>query len=256
MCVLFHYANAYPPSLNTHTHTLTQHSLCILDELGRGTATFDGTAIAHAVVNHLASHTRCRAIFATHYHSLVHDWEGDPRVAMGHMQCVVGGQDDAEDQDQDQGQGQGMDGSKHATSSSQAAATEEVTFLYQLSPGASPRSYGINVARLAQLPQEVIALAVRQSAEFERSLALSAQGMGVAMDVDNHGTAQATATATATTTTTTTLAASASRSALVPLFNTLVSLAESSLPVGELAECARELWRRMRSSGVLGVSDE
>ena len=142
-----------------------------------------------------------------------------------------------------------MDGSKHATSSSQAAATEEVTFLYQLSAGASPRSYGINVARLAQLPQEVIALAVRQSAEFERSLALAAQGMGVAMDVDNHGTAQA------TTTTTTTLAASASRSALVPFFNTLVSLAESSLPVGELAECARELWRRMRSSGVLGVSE-
>ena len=67
----------------------TEDSLCILDELGRGTATFDGTAIAHSVVEYLARHTRCRTVFATHYHTLVEDWELDPRVRLGHMDCLV-----------------------------------------------------------------------------------------------------------------------------------------------------------------------
>ena len=57
-----------------YTHIHVQHSLCILDELGRGTATFDGTAIAHAVVHHLTGHSQCRAMFATHYHTLIDDW--------------------------------------------------------------------------------------------------------------------------------------------------------------------------------------
>lgn len=57
----------------------SEDSLCILDELGRGTATFDGTAIAHSVVEYLVSKTRCRTLFATHYHLLVEDWEIDPR---------------------------------------------------------------------------------------------------------------------------------------------------------------------------------
>ena len=60
-----------------------------MDELGRGTATFDGTAIAHAVVEHLVSRKHCRALFATHYHSLVNDWALDPRVMLGHMDCLV-----------------------------------------------------------------------------------------------------------------------------------------------------------------------
>ena len=60
-----------------------------MDELGRGTATFDGTAIAHAVVDHLVSQSRCAALFATHYHSLIEEWEMDPRVMLGHMDCFV-----------------------------------------------------------------------------------------------------------------------------------------------------------------------
>lgn len=54
----------------------TSRSLVILDELGRGTSTFDGTAIAHAVVSFLVQRLQCRALFATHYHSLVEDWRG------------------------------------------------------------------------------------------------------------------------------------------------------------------------------------
>ena len=60
----------------------TQDSLCILDELGRGTATHDGTAIAHAVVDRLVRTTRCCCLFATHYHSLLDDWGFDPVISI------------------------------------------------------------------------------------------------------------------------------------------------------------------------------
>lgn len=126
-------------------HSATQDSLCILDELGRGTATHDGTAIAHAVVDRLVRTTRCNTLFATHYHSLIDDWSMDPRIRLGHMECVV-------------------------DSERKADEGEEVTFLYRLSDGGSPSSYGINVARLAQLPAEVISLACKQSQEFQDSM--------------------------------------------------------------------------------------
>ena len=66
----------------------TAHSLILLDELGRGTATFDGTAIAYAVADNLAQR-RCRTLFSTHYHSLVHDLATHPQVALGHMACMA-----------------------------------------------------------------------------------------------------------------------------------------------------------------------
>jgi DNA mismatch repair protein MSH6 len=120
----------------------TRRSLCILDELGRGTATHDGTAIAHAVVDKLVRETCCRTLFATHYHSLADDWGIDPRVKLGHMDCMV----------------QNDGGS---------AADEDVTFLYRLADGSSPKSYGVNVAKLAALPSSVVAMAVQRSQEFE-----------------------------------------------------------------------------------------
>lgn len=67
----------------------TSRSLVIMDELGRGTATFDGTAIASAAVQHLVEENRCLAMFATHYHSLLADWEDNAGVYLGHMECMV-----------------------------------------------------------------------------------------------------------------------------------------------------------------------
>ena len=63
----------------------TQHSLVIVDELGRGTATYDGTAIACAVVRALSRQIRCRTLFSTHYHSLVEEFSADENVRLGHM---------------------------------------------------------------------------------------------------------------------------------------------------------------------------
>uniref|UniRef100_M4BJP3 DNA mismatch repair protein n=1 Tax=Hyaloperonospora arabidopsidis (strain Emoy2) TaxID=559515 RepID=M4BJP3_HYAAE len=119
----------------------TRHSLVILDELGRGTSTFDGTAIAYSVVEHLLSDIQCRTMFATHYHSLVEEYADNSKVSLGHMGCIVNPEND-----------------------------RKVTFLYKLEDGACPKSYGINVAMLAKLPDQVIECAAKKSAQFERSL--------------------------------------------------------------------------------------
>eukprot|EP00232_Nephroselmis_pyriformis_P023616 CAMPEP_0182873260 /NCGR_PEP_ID=MMETSP0034_2-20130328/12220_1 /TAXON_ID=156128 /ORGANISM="Nephroselmis pyriformis, Strain CCMP717" /LENGTH=138 /DNA_ID=CAMNT_0025005895 /DNA_START=1 /DNA_END=413 /DNA_ORIENTATION=+ len=67
----------------------TADSMVVLDELGRGTSTFDGYAIAHAVLAHLSAVVDCRLMFATHYHALTSEFAGNPRVALRYMACVV-----------------------------------------------------------------------------------------------------------------------------------------------------------------------
>ena len=110
----------------------------------------------------------CRCMFATHYHSLLSDWEFDPRVKLGHMNCLVHDNshdnDDEDDNDGGEGGGDSHDGEGNKGGSGDG---EEVTFLYKLTDGSSPRSYGINVARLAGLPTAVITLALQQSRLFE-----------------------------------------------------------------------------------------
>ena len=63
----------------------TPKSLAILDELGRGTSTFDGYSIAHAVMNHLVKRLGCRTMFSTHYHKLIEDFDNVPGVVSYHM---------------------------------------------------------------------------------------------------------------------------------------------------------------------------
>ena len=63
----------------------TFRSLAILDELGRGTSTFDGYAIAHAVLNHMVGQLRCRGLFATHYHMLLEEFRNVEGVQSYHM---------------------------------------------------------------------------------------------------------------------------------------------------------------------------
>jgi DNA mismatch repair protein MutS len=105
----------------------TKRSLVILDEIGRGTATYDGLSIAWSTLEHLHDVNRCRALFATHYHELV---ALASRLAslMPHTMRVKEWQN-------------------------------EVVFLHEVAPGAADRSYGIHVAKLAGLPDAVIARA-------------------------------------------------------------------------------------------------
>jgi len=107
-------------------HSATSRSLVILDEIGRGTSTFDGLSIAWAVAEHLATNARARpkALFATHYHELTELADTLPGVVNAHV-----------------------------------AAREwhdDIVFLRKVVPGRSDRSYGIQVARLAGLPPAVI----------------------------------------------------------------------------------------------------
>ena len=117
----------------------SRRSLVIMDELGRGTSTFDGTAIASATVQHLVERSKCLSLFATHYHSLLDEWKENMSVMLGHMECLV------ENEEQE----------------------SNVTFLYTLGNGVCPKSFGINVARLAGLPEDVLMKAKRISSEFE-----------------------------------------------------------------------------------------
>ncbi|XP_062911704.1 DNA mismatch repair protein Msh6 [Mobula hypostoma] len=122
----------------------TRHSLVLLDELGRGTATYDGTAIASAVVKELAENTKCRTLFSTHYHSLVEDFSHSSAVSLGHMACMV--ENECEDPSQ-----------------------ETITFLYKFIEGACPKSYGFNAARLADIPEEIIQKGHKKAEEFEKT---------------------------------------------------------------------------------------
>jgi DNA mismatch repair protein MutS len=110
-------------------HSATSRSLIILDEIGRGTSTFDGLSLAWAVAEHLASNPRARpkTIFATHYHELTDLADALPTVTNCHV-VVREWQDD-------------------------------IVFLRKVVPGRSDRSYGIQVARLAGLPPPVVARA-------------------------------------------------------------------------------------------------
>src|SRR4051794_1948028 len=102
-------------------------ALVILDEIGRGTATFDGLSIAWACVEHLHEVTRCRALFATHYHELTALASKLARLSCHTMRIKEW--------------------------------QSEVVFLHEVAAGSADRSYGIHVARLAGLPEPVIARA-------------------------------------------------------------------------------------------------
>lgn len=123
----------------------TEHSLILLDELGRGTSTHDGMAIALAVVKEIANNIRSRTIFSTHYHTVVDELSNDEHVKQGHMACMVGNEN-VDDTD---------------------PTKEMLTFLYKLIGGPCPKSYGFHAARLADVPEAVILLARKKAAELE-----------------------------------------------------------------------------------------
>ncbi len=119
-------------------HTATSRSLVLLDEIGRGTATYDGLSIAWAVAEHLATDARARpkTLFATHYHELTDVADALPGVANYHVVA--------------------------------REWKDEIRFLRKVEPGRSDRSYGIQVARLAGLPSKTVERAKQILAGLER----------------------------------------------------------------------------------------
>ena len=115
----------------------TTHSLVILDEIGRGTSTYDGLAIAWAITEHIASHIAARTLFATHYHELTDLADLLPPV-VNYNVAVREWQD-------------------------------EVIFLYHIAPGRTDKSYGIHVAQLAGVPKPVVSRSREVLAQLEQA---------------------------------------------------------------------------------------
>lgn len=115
----------------------TEKSLVILDEIGRGTSTYDGISLAWAIVEYLHDRVNCRTFFATHYHELTDLAESLERIT--NLNVAV------------------------------REWNEEIAFLHKIVPGAADKSYGIHVARLAGVPKEVIARAKEILTDLEKT---------------------------------------------------------------------------------------
>ncbi len=117
-------------------HNATENSFIILDEIGRGTSTFDGVSIAWSVAEYIYHHLRAKTIFATHYHILNKLAETLPRIKNYNVAVEE--------------------------------STEGITFLHTLVPGGTDQSYGIHVAKLAGLPKEIITRATQIQQTLEK----------------------------------------------------------------------------------------
>jgi DNA mismatch repair protein MutS len=127
-------------------HGATRRSLVLLDEIGRGTATYDGVSIAWAVTEHLHDRTQAKTIFATHYHELTQ--LADQLAALVNWNVAV------------------------------RETGDDIVFLRRLEPGGADRSYGIQVGRLAGLPRDVVERAKRILVELESTHSAGGTGLG------------------------------------------------------------------------------
>ncbi|MCJ1288253.1 DNA mismatch repair protein msh6 [Xylographa opegraphella] len=117
----------------------TPRSLVILDELGRGTSSYDGVAVAQAVLHHIATHIGCIGFFATHYHSLAEEFASHPEIQNKRMRIHV---DDKE---------------------------KRITFLYKLEDGVAEGSFGMHCAAMCGIPSKVIERAEVAAREWEHT---------------------------------------------------------------------------------------
>ena len=127
----------------------TSKSLIILDELGRGTSTHDGVAIAQAVLDHIVREKKALTLFITHYQNL-------SALARGFQNAELK--------------------NVHMRFTESGAEGQEITFLYDVGEGVAHRSYGLNVARLANVPESVLQVAAVKSKELEDEAAAKAVG--------------------------------------------------------------------------------
>lgn len=126
----------------------TPDSFVLIDELGRGTSTYDGTAVAICTLNYLVDKIGCRTLFSTHYHNLCKDYVGHLNVGLGHMACLV-------EKDSD------------------CSVLEKITFLYKFVEGSCPKSYGFNVANLAGIPRDTVEEGFMKAQQMEMCTKIS-----------------------------------------------------------------------------------
>lgn len=130
---------------STIIHNCTPQSLVIIDELGRGTSTHDGVAIAYATLHHLLAQKRCMVLFVTHYPKIVNIKNEFPGSVGAYHVSYMTSQSVTDVMDSNDKNGDKMD-------------HQDVTYLYKLVPGVSERSFGFKVAQLAQVNCHLLSL--------------------------------------------------------------------------------------------------
>jgi DNA mismatch repair protein MutS len=132
--------------VNNALQNATDRSLIIFDEVGRGTATFDGMALAQSIIEYLHDKVGCKTFFSTHYHELTSLENNLMFLCNVHVEAIANEE------------------------------TEELVFMHKVIPGATDQSYGINVAKLANIPLQVTLRAkdilnkIKQNEDIDKEL--------------------------------------------------------------------------------------
>ncbi len=139
---------------NNALQNATKNSLILFDEIGRGTSTYDGMALAQAMIEYITNHIKAKTLFSTHYHELTDLANQNPEIKNVHVEVHE--------------------------------ENEHVTFLYRIMDGKADKSYGINVARLAKLPSAVLEKAkVLLSKLEQQEYSSSTHSQNIIMEAEN-----------------------------------------------------------------------